>query len=462
MVALCRCPRGIFSPALFRYTQLSFADSGFRRGPLARVTSALFPKAKTRVDEPSAEPVTVIKASWLFDGDKFRTPGVCVVKGDRIVSTSQGDAPKDATVIDLGEVTLMPGLIDAHTHVTGFMKKSPYEVLPFAPTVIADSVAESALLAFKNATTLLSNGFTTIRDVGSWTPGIDIGLRGAIEKGLVTGPRMFVAGKPLSITGGHGDDNARASWLRPDEGYQAAVAHGPYGFRELVRSNLKQHVDCIKIMATGGVLSFGDAWDAPQLNFDEIEAIVDEAHKFGLHVCAHAHGDKGISAAVKGGCDSIEHCTGVSEATATEMAQRGTYLVPTLWAADSIRQGKTGTTYPASLVAKANEACLLRDEGVQRAKAAGVRFAYGSDCAVFPHEDNNKDFGLLAEAGFAPLDILKIATANAAELLGKHDRGRIAPGLLADIVGFAGDASKSVAALGEKPFFIMLGGKALT
>jgi imidazolonepropionase-like amidohydrolase len=453
MVA-CRCPHGTFSPLHFWSAYLAFADTRFQ-------LSAIFPEPASRSSSDVPGQIFIIKAARLFDGDEVRAPGVCVVQGDRILSLMAGDAPATATVIDLGDATLMPGLIDCHTHVTGFIKKSPYEALPLTPGSVADSVPESALLALKNAATLLSNGFTTIRDVGSFAGGVDVALRNAIDKGLVTGPRMLVATRPLSITGGHGDSNDLASWLTPDEAYKPSVAHGPYGFRELVRANLKKHADCIKIMATGGVLSFGDAWDAPQMNLDEIAAVTDEAHKFGLRVAAHAHGDRGISTAVAGGCDSIEHATGVGEATVKAMRERGTYLVPTAWAADSIRLGQTGTPTPAAIMEKAQHACALRDEGIQRALAGGVRFAYGTDCGVFPHEQTLKDFEVLAKLGMAPIDLLKSATSNAAALIGKKDRGRIAPDLLADVVAFAGDPTNDISAMQQRPSFIMLGGKQL-
>jgi imidazolonepropionase-like amidohydrolase len=445
----CRCPHSAFSPIGFWHAHLTFADTRFQ----------LFPEPRSGSPGDAPDRVIVITAARLFDGTDVRTPGVCVVRGNRIASMTRGDAPADATVIDLGDATLMPGLIDCHTHVTGFIRKSPYESLPFTPNSIADSVGESALLALKNANTLLANGFTTIRDVGSFAGGVDVALRNAIDKGLVTGPRMLVATRPLSITGGHGDANDLASWLTPDAAHETAVAHGPYGFRELVRSNLKQHADCIKIMATGGVLSFGDAWDAPQMNPDEIEAITDEAHKFGLRVAAHAHGDRGIFAAVAGGCDSIEHGTGVGEETVNAMRERGTYLVPTAWAADSIRLGKTGTPMPAAVIEKAQHACDLRDAGLQRALAGGVRFAYGTDCGVFPHDQTLLDFAVLGKLGMAPLDQLKSATVNAAALIGKNDRGRIAPDLLADIVAFAGNPTADISAMQAGPSFIMLGGK---
>ncbi len=387
---------------------------------------------------------------------------MCVVRGERIVSLQAGDAPHAAVTIDLGDATLLPGLIDCHTHVTAFITKTAYESLPLTPSLVSSSTAESALKGLRNATTLLANGFTTIRDVGSFGPGVDVALRDAIVHGLVLGPRMLVAGKSLSITGGHADDNACAPWVHVDEEYAFATAYGPYGFRERVRRSHKAHVDLIKITATGGVLSHGDAWNVPQFNPDEVAAVTDEAHKFGLRVAAHAHGDPGIALAVRGGCDSIEHGTGVEAETAAEMRQRGTALVPTLWASESILAQSAGAVrYPPELIEKAERAIAARDAGMQRALAAGVSIAYGTDCGVFPHADNNRDFGLMQSLGMTPTDILKSATANAATLLGTTDRGRLAPGLLADLVAFRGDLNRGVAPLAQTPAFVMLGGRQL-
>jgi imidazolonepropionase-like amidohydrolase len=307
---------------------------------------------------------------------------------------------------------------------------------------------------------MLANGFTTIRDVGGGA-GIDLAMRDAIARGAIVGPRILAAGAGLSITGGHGDANDIPDWVHIADEYQRSVGYGPYEFRERVREHVKRHVDLIKITATGGVLSYGDAFDVPQFNLDEIQAVVDEAQKFGLKVSAHAHGDRGISEAVEGGVHSIEHGTGVGEKTLANMQQRGTYLVPTIWALDSILVPGNPNKISANGLEKAHQASLLRDAGMQRALATSVKIAYGTDAGVFPHKENNRDFDLLRSMGMRPIDLLKSATSSAADLLGTSDRGRIAPGTLADLVAFPGDCSATVAPLAAKPAFVMLGGKKL-
>ena len=245
---------------------------------------------------------------------------------------------------------------------------------------------------------MLANGFTTLRDVGGGN-GIDLAMRNAVARGAVTGPRILASGPALSITGGHGDANDLPAYVHVDNEIESGVSFGPYGFREKVREHVKRHVDLIKITATGGVLSYGDAFDVPQFNLDEVQAVVDEATKFGLHVAAHAHGDKGIRVAVDGGVHSIEHGTGVGESTLVAMKQRGTALVPTIWALDSILQPGNPNKIQPNSMEKAHQAAQLRDQGMQRALAAGAKIVYGTDAGVFPHGENNRDFALLQRMG---------------------------------------------------------------
>ena len=316
----------------------------------------------------------VLRAARMFDGTRMHAPGVVVLRGERIVSLSAGDAPAGATVRDFGDATLMPGLIDAHTHVAASLVPSLYLVRPSleAPTNAATSVAEATLNSTRNAAEMLANGFTTVRDVGG-SNGIDLAMRNAIARGVIAGPRILTAGTILSITGGHADRNDIPETVHMESDIESGVSYGPYGFRERVREHVKRHVDLIKIVATGGVLSYGDAFDVPQFNPDEIAAVVDEAAKFGLNVAAHCHGDRGIALAVDGGCHSIEHCTGVQSATLKKMKARGTYLVPTIWALDSILVAGNPNHIPQNSLDKANAAATLRNAGMQRAIAANVQ-----------------------------------------------------------------------------------------
>ncbi len=224
--------------------------------------------------------VTVVKAARLFNGHAMQTPGVLVIGGDRILSLNEGDAGSGAATIDLGNATIMPGLIDCHTHIADFVVPSYYMTSMFPKYRSADNVPEATIYSVRNAQAMLRNGFTTIRDVGGGA-GIDLAIRDAVNDGAIVGPRVLAAGQSLSITGGHGDSNDVPGWVDEDPSVRAgAVSYGPYGFRELVRQHVKLHVDVIKILATGGVLSYGDTWDIPQFNLDEVQAVVEESTKF--------------------------------------------------------------------------------------------------------------------------------------------------------------------------------------
>lgn len=431
--------------------KLSLGRRAFIAGAAAATAATLIPwRARA-----AANDVTVLKSARMFDGVTMRTPGLVVIKGDRIVSMSAGDAGADAHVIDLGDATLMPGLIDCHTHVAPFIVTSHYLV---SPGRAEDNVGEAAIYGMHNAQKMLANGFTTLRDVGGgW--GIDLAVRDAINEGVYSGPQIFAAGPALSITGGHGDTNDMPDFVTEETTIESAVSYGPYGFREVVREHVKRHTDLVKILATGGVLSYGDVWDIPQMNLDEIQAVVDESTKFNRKVAAHCHGDKGISIAVEGGVHSVEHCTGVSEATLKNMQQRGTALVPTIWALDSILQPGNPMHIPPGSVQKAEYAATVRNEGMQRAVASSVTIVYGTDAGVFPHQENNKDFALLVHMGMRPTDVLRSATSGAAELIGVSDRGKLAPGKRADVVAFNGDPTRDMSLMEKAPALTLLGGK---
>ncbi len=407
----------------------------------------------------ASDSVTVVKAARLFNGHAMQTPGVLVIGGDRILSLNEGDAGSGAATIDLGNATIMPGLIDCHTHIADFVVPSYYMTSMFPKYRSADNVPEATIYSVRNAQAMLRNGFTTIRDVGGGA-GIDLAIRDAVNDGAIVGPHVLAAGQSLSITGGHGDSNDVPGWVDEDPSVRAgAVSYGPYGFRELVRQHVKLHVDVIKILATGGVLSYGDTWDIPQFNLDEVQAVVEESTKFRRKVAAHCHGDPGIAIAVEGGVHSVEHGTGVSEKTLANMQQRGTNLVPTIWALDSILQPGNPNHVPPTSVQKAEYAATLRNAGMHRAIASSVIIAYGTDAGVFPHSQNNKDFALLVGLGMRPIDVMRSATSSAAQLIGTSDRGSLAPGKLADIAAFNGDPSREIALLEQPPALVMIGGK---
>jgi imidazolonepropionase-like amidohydrolase len=448
----CRCPHAPFSAETFNAADALFGRRAFLAGALGSLAALTLGQRAA-----AAEQITLLKSARLFDGLAMRTPGVCVLRGDRIVSLSAGDAGSGARIVDLGDATLMPGLIDAHTHLSAPIATTTYlHALETPDKPLGDSVAEAAILSVRNAQAMLRNGFTTIRDVGG-SSGIDLAMRNAVARGYVVGPRILASGVVLSITGGHGDRNELPDDVKLER--PSGVSYGPYGFREQVREHVKRHVDLIKIVATGGVLSYGDVWNVPQFNLDEIQAVTEEATKFGRIVAAHCHGDPGIALAVEGGCHSIEHCTGVSEKTLQAMAQRGTYLVPTIWALDSILQPGNPNKIASGSLAKAHLAAELRDDGMRRALGSRVKFAYGTDAGVFPHRENNKDFALLGRMGMHPIDTLRSATSWAAELLGTSDRGTIAAGKLADLVAFKGDPSANLGILETAPALVMIGGK---
>ncbi len=447
-----RCPQAPYSDRIFAEATFHFERRAFLAGALAAGAAMLLPwRAR------AASATTVIHAAHLFDGHEMKTPGVLVVRDDRILSMNAGDAGSDAQVIDLAGMTLLPGLIDAHTHVAVRVVVSSYMLGMSPKGQAADNVGEAAIYSVRNAQTMLKNGFTTIRDVGGGH-GIDLALRNAVNNGMIAGPRILAASTSLSITGGHGDTNDLPETVRVEEDIEPGISYGPYGFRQRVREHVKRHVDVIKILGTGGVLSYGDVWDVPQFNLDEVQAVVDESTKFNRKVAAHCHGDKGIAIAVEGGVHSVEHCTGVSEKTLKMMEQRGTHLVPTIWALDSILQSGNPNRISAQSIAKAELAVQLRNEGMQRAIASRAKISYGTDAGVFPHKENNKDFALLVGMGMRPLDVLRAATGNAADLLGTGDRGRLAAGKLADVIAVRGNPESTIEAL-EKPAFVMLGGK---
>jgi imidazolonepropionase-like amidohydrolase len=361
-----------------------------------------------------------------------------VVTGDRIVAAGSSATvivPAGARVIDLGDVTLLPGFIDAHTHIIGRTLGDP--MADYA--AVKDYASYAAIVGVQNAQRTLMAGFTSIRVLGSENFD-DMALRQAIDDGRAIGPRMQNAGHALGITGGHCDENGwRPGLLDPD--YRQGVANGPDQARAAVRYQVKYGADVIKTCATGGVLSEGDAVGATQYTYEEMKAIVDEASKLDRRVAAHAHGTEGIKIATRAGVASIEHGSFLDEEGAKMMAKNGTYLVPTLMAGSAVEAFAKNGVLKGLRAEKALAAAAAMRKGVHIAYANHVLIALGTDAGVIPHGTNAKEFGLMVEwGGLTPIASLTAGTMGGAKLLGWDKRvGSIEPGKLADIVAVAGD-----------------------
>jgi len=394
-----------------------------------------------------------VLAGKLLDvrAGRLLTDQVIVIRGERIervVPASEAALPHGANVIDLSGATVLPGLIDAHDHITGDHRFHGYRALSI-------SVPRQTLYGVLGARKTLAAGFTTVRNVGA-SGYADVALRDAINDGEILGPRMLVSGPALGITGGHCDNNL----LPPEYNHRAqGVADGPWAARAKVREIIKYGADLIKFCATGGVLSKGDDVGVLQYTLEEMQAIVAEAHKLGRKVAAHAHGAEGIKTAILAGVDSIEHASLIDDEGIRLARERGTFLVMDIYNDTFILEhGAAVGILPESLEKERQIGQAQRDN-FRRAHQAGVRIAFGTDGAVYPHGDNAKQFAYMVEYGMTPLEAIQAATIHAAELLGWADRvGALEPGKFADLIAVEGDPLADVALL-EKVGFVMKGGK---
>jgi imidazolonepropionase-like amidohydrolase len=394
----------------------------------------------------------VIHAGHVLDvkSGKLLSNQTIVIEDGKIVSvgaSANAKPPADAVRIELPDATVLPGLIDAHTHLT-MDPKFGYEELGV-------SVPREALTGAKNARVTLQAGFTTVRNVGA-SGFTDVALRDAINSGDVPGPRMLVSGPPLSITGGHADNN-----LLPFEYHATSdgVADGVDGVRHMVRQDIKYGADLIKFMASGGVLSKGDNPQASQYTLEELKAIVEEAHRLGRKVAAHAHGAQAILWASEAGVDSIEHGSYIDDAAIAEMKKNGTYLVPTLYLGDWFLENAEKNHVPDFLLAKAKAVMPAARQNIAHAFASGVKVAFGTDAAVYPHGMNAHEFAVMVKLGLTPLQAIQAATINAADLLGWPGKvGSLDQGAWADVIAVDGDPLKDVTIL-EHVKFVMKGGE---
>jgi len=401
--------------------------------------------------QPDSAKKVAIKAARLIDGKGGApiTNAVILIQGDKITAVGSNLAvPAGTQIIDLGGSTVLPGFIDAHTHVTS-QPENYYEDL------FRKSPIDVAITAHLYAKRTLEAGFTTIRDVGAGEF-IDVALRNAINNGAVAGPRMQAATLTVGSTGGHGDISGFSPYLK--FGQFSGIADGETEIRKLVRFEIKNGADVIKVLASAGVLSEEESVGAPQFTQAEMNALVDEAHMWGKRVAAHAHGADAIKRAIRAGVTSVEHASLIDDEGIALAKQNGTYLVMDIYNDDYILAEYKRLGYPQKILDKERLVGRTQRENFRKAAQAGVKLAYGTDAGVYPHGWNGKQFAKEVEWGLTPMQAIQTATVNAADLLGWSDKvGELTPGHYADIVAVAGDPLKDIKEL-ERVRFVMKGG----
>lgn len=393
-------------------------------------------------------PVMALRAARMLDvtsGDVL-SDVVVLVEGGRITAVNPGSVPEGAHEMDLGDVTLLPGFIDAHTHLAGQIGAGSFT------NAVTDTEADGAFNSVLYGGRTVRAGFTTVRDFGG---DITVSLAEAVERGDITAPRVVPSRNPLGITGGHCDVTGFAPGIL-EGGTEQGVADGPWEVVEAVRYQIKHGAKVIKTCATAGVLSMEGPVGAQQYSYEELEAMVQEAARHGVKVAAHAHGSDGILAAVRAGVASIEHGSMLTDEIIAEMIERGTYLVPTTYLVDRIDMD----VLPPIVRRKAEEILPHARASVERAIAAGVKIAFGTDAGVFPHGENAGEFGVYVRMGMSELEAIRTATVYAADLLDTPDRGVIAEGMLADIIAVPGNPLDDISVT-ENVAFVMQGGRVI-
>ncbi len=431
----------------------------YRPAALLLAVMALAPTLNAQAhQEASGSGVVVLRAARLIDGTGAApvANAAVVITDNRITAVGSAQSvqiPRGARVVDLGDATLMPGFVDAHTHIVGRSLSDPAG----ENAAVKDYDGLGAIISVTNAEKTIMAGFTTIRNVGAGNFD-DMALRQAIGEGYAVGPRMQNAGHSLGITGGHCDNNAYKPGLM-DGDIRTGIANGPDEVRAAVRYQIKYGADVIKTCATGGVLSEGDAVGVEQYTFEELKAMVDEAGKLERKVAAHAHGTEGIKTATRAGVASIEHGSFLDEEGAKLMAEHGTYLVATLSAGEAVENAVKAGLIKGFRAEKALAAAAAMRKAIHIAVANNVPLALGTDAGVGDHGTNGHEFTLLVEwGGLSPMQAIVAGTSGSAKLLGWEDRiGTLTTGKLADIVAVPGDPLKDIKLM-EKPSFVMKNG----
>jgi imidazolonepropionase-like amidohydrolase len=404
---------------------------------------------------PGFAQITAIKAGRLIDPDAgaVLTDQIILIRDNKIESVGKGlGIPADAKVIDLSKMTVLPGLIDCHTHVADPGDPEPFDSL-------RKTASETVLEAVPHARKMLESGFTTVRDVGTYRALNDVALRDAIAKGYIIGPRMFVAGAYITITGGAGAMTGMAADIQLPWDLHYGEANSPWEVRQKVRLLAHNGVDLIKVLSTGAVLTHGSSPNSLEFTPEELQAAVDEASHFGLKVAVHAHATEGIKNALRAGAASIEHAERIDDEAIALAKQHGTYLDMDIYDDECIQENGRKGTEPKDFLEHDADLARIQRENFGKAVRAGVKMSFGTDAGVCPYGTSGKQFAFMVKYGMTPMQAIQAATTNAADLLGHSDvLGSIKPGKYADIVAVSGDPLQDISVL-ENVQFVMKEGR---